>query len=360
MKKKSVQTYLLISNAIMVLVVLLIFLFLNTGIFKIFAKGEVSEFNNANFTMLFLLDGLACIVVLVLVSLIFTKMIIKRIKEPLDKLSEASKKIQNGNLDDSIEYSGNIEFEDVCNTFNEMQLSLKKEKEQNLKYEKARIDMVNGIAHDVRTPLTVIKGNVKTILDGIVTDEDKKKSFLETAYKKTDELDRLLSQLLYFSRVETGNIPMNIEKINISEFCYNYVFSKNDDNKYENIKFDVACDSKNTKIFGDAECLERIFNNLLENSVKYSNKTPLNININVSSNDNVHIVFKDNGIGVSEDKINRIFEEFYRVDESRNTKNGNGLGLYIVKNLVEAMGGSVSAYNDDGLAIDIVLKKERD
>lgn len=109
----------------------------------------------------------------------------------------------------------------------------------------------------------------------------------------------------------------------------------------------------------DAEQLQRVFDNLLENSRKYGSVTPLHVRITLErSKKGFSICFSDNGVRVAEEKLPYIFDEFYRVDESRNQKEGNGLGLYIVKYLIEAMGGSVRAENADGLMIFMEMREE--
>ena len=160
------------------------------------------------FILLFLTDGFLCIAGLLLVSQLFTKNLVDHIMEPLDALSEGATRIRENDLTQDIEYSGEIEFENVCNTFNEMRRSILAGQEKNQKYEKARTDMIAGISHDLRTPLTAIRGTLKGLMDGVVSAPEHQKRFLETAYRRTGDMDVLLNQLFYLSKLEKEKIPI--------------------------------------------------------------------------------------------------------------------------------------------------------
>lgn len=380
MKKQSVRKRIFWSNAIMVLVTLLIFLIINICVIEIYAdsieadlmmsvqnvqdKNSLENFvedwtiHRNEFILYFLIDGLLCIGVLIMISLRFTRNLTNHIMEPLLALAEGAKRVRSNDLSQNVEYQGEYEFENVCDAFNDMQKHILEEQEKNRKYEKARTDMIAGISHDLRTPLTAIKGTVKALLDGIVDTPEKQKKFLHTAYKRTGDMDVLLNQLLYLSKIETGNVPFVLHKIEISQFIRNYVTGKQEflDSSKEELLFlnnDICMD-----VVIDAEQMQRIFDNLLENCRKYCEKDFITMKIELArTQDGVQICFRDNGIGVPEDKLPFLFDEFYRADESRNKKEGNGLGLYIVKYLVEQMAGIVYAKSEDGFAVYMELKK---
>lgn len=378
MEKRTVKRRIFISNAMMVIVTLASFFVLNLAIIKIYLKsaetelrmtaeqmlktkepGELLEnwiFHQNEILLLFAIDGIICIIILVMTSQIFTKNLTKHIMEPLNILAEGAERIKNNDLTGKIQYTGDIEFESVCDTFNGMRESILQEQEKNRKYEKARTDMIAGISHDLRTPLTAVKGTVKGLMDGIASTPKQQEIFLKTAYRRTEEMEALLKQLFYFSKMETGNMPLECKEIAIAEFLQNYVEEKQEtmDREQENI---VLNDNGiRAEIVADTEQLRRILDNLLENSKKYGEKSPLEIEIVLGrTKKGLDICFKDNGVGVPKEKLSHIFEEFYRGDESRNKQEGNGLGLYIVEYLVKAMGGIVWAENQNGLAVHLEL-----
>lgn len=386
MGKKTVKKRIFISNALMVLITLFLFLIINVIIVKVYSESMEQEFKayiesgqavdeeelkeiisdftirKNGFIALFLADGILCIAGLVIISQLFTKRLVNHIMEPLELLSDGAERIKNNNLTQEIVYSGDVEFENVCHTFNDMQKHILMEKEKNRKYEKARTDMIAGISHDMRTPLTAVRGTIKGLIDGVASTPEQQGRFLETAYRRTGDMDVLLNQLFYLSKLETGNMPLNFNEIELADFITNYVKEKRA--LLESEQISITSDTKGVmgKALADPEQLRRIFDNLLENSRKYGERIPLQIKITLDRiQEGFCISFLDNGVGVPEDKLPYLFDEFYQIDESRNRKEGNGLGLYIVKYLIEAMGGSVRAENAEGLVIHMefpLSKKE--
>lgn len=380
MGKQTVRRRIFISNALMVLVTLFILLMINAVFLKAYSEyiehgledsieGVLDEdgleellegytIRRNEFILLFLADGMICIAVLVVVSQIFTRKLVNHIMEPLDALADGAERIRKNDLTQDIQYSGDAEFENVCHSFNEMRGAILAGQEKNRKYEKARTDMIAGISHDLRTPLTAIRGVVKGLLDGVASTPERQKKFLETAYRRTGDMDLLLNQLFYLSMLETGNMPFDFKTIEISDFIRNYVKGKQEILENEQAEMTADIEGITGYVSVDPKQLQRIFDNLLENSRKYGSVTPLKIKISLERNkEGFCICFSDNGVGVPEEKIPFIFDEFYRADESRNKKEGNGLGLYIVRYLTEAMGGSVRAENSGGLAVYLGLKE---
>lgn len=380
MEKGTVKRRIFISNAMMVLVTLVIFLMINLFVIKFYSESIEEEFKASaekvvdvdemddllegftihrnEFILIFGADGILCIAVLLIISQLFTKNLTERIMEPLDALADGAKRIRDNDLTQEVEYTGEIEFENVCAAFNDMRKSILTEQEKNRKYEKARTDMIAGISHDLRTPLTAIKGTIKGLLDGIASEPEQQKKFLEAAYRRAGDMDLLLNQLFYLSKIETGNMPISIQKIEISAFLHNYVKAKKGGVETDTEEININTRGIRAEMSVDPEQFQRILDNLLENSRKYGEKVPLVIDISLHKTPRgLSVCFKDNGVGVPEEKLPHIFEEFYRGDESRNKKEGNGLGLYIVKYLMEAMGGSVRAENADGLAVYLELRK---
>jgi signal transduction histidine kinase len=329
---------------------------------KVYAiAGEYHDFWSGKNSLsalliLLLIDGIFCIGALLIISQIFTRRLIEHITNPLDALSEGAKRMKEGNFSEPVKYKGDIEFEYVCDAFNEMQEHITEANAEKESYEKARVEMVAGISHDLRTPLTAIRGTIKGLKDGVATTPELREKFLDTAYRRTIEMDRLLERLFYFSKLETGNMPLLFEKTEWSEYLEAYVKRYELLIENESIKIKIKDVKKGLFSNFDREQMKRILDNILENSKKYAVTDKLEITINIYE-EHAYVVLEisDNGCGVSEDKLPHIFEQFFRGDESRNIKEGNGLGLYIVKYLVDAMGGSVDAENSNGLTIRIRL-----
>ena len=233
MKTQTVEKRIFVLNAWMVIITLILFLTINVGMIRVYTEAIEHEFqasveriagddvleelladytiHKKAFGVVVLADGLLCAAGLIVVSQIFSRKLAKRIMTPLHILTEGANRIQNKDLTQAVVYQGDLEFEEVCAAFNEMQQSILTEQERNQKYEKARTDMIAGVSHDLRTPLTAIRGTIKAILDGVVSAPEQEKRFLQTAYRRTGEMDVLLNQLFYLSKLETGNMPLNLE-----------------------------------------------------------------------------------------------------------------------------------------------------
>jgi signal transduction histidine kinase len=310
----------------------------------------------------FILVGCATIIILLGVSQLFTNRLVKRLMKPVNNLIAASKRIEEGNLKEPIIYTGYDEFETVCASFNQMQHHLLEEQQQIASYEKARTDMVSGISHDLRTPLTSVKGYIKGLKDGVANTPEKQMQYLDIAYGKACEMDVLLQRLFYFSKMETGNMPFYKTVVNFNEFVNNFVEGCRQDLATKGVIISSDSSANNPMVSIDMEQMQRVFTNLTENSIKYGDKKELEIEILLTQEKNwLVIVVSDNGNGVENDKLPHLFEQFYRGDESRSSKNGegNGLGLYIAKYIVEAHDGTIMAENDNGLKVTIKIPLER-
>ncbi|PAD37119.1 HAMP domain-containing sensor histidine kinase [Terribacillus saccharophilus] len=310
------------------------------------------------FLIIFLLVGLASIAVLILISQLLTKRLVKHIMTPIHQLTESAKRIEEGDLSTPIIYTGNDEFEIVCASFNQMQFHLKEEQDKNATYEKARTDMITGISHDLRTPLTSVKGYIKGLQDGIANTAEKQAQYLSIAYKKASDMDVLLQRLFYFSKLETGNLPFFPVETDLGKFAQKFVLDIQDDLKHKNASIRVEISDGIHPVRIDKEQIRQVLANLVENALKYARVEPLELSLKVSRENEYQVLnFADNGNGVSPEKLPHLFEQFYRGDESRNSKNsdGNGLGLYIVKYIIEAQGGTVIAENNQGLKFTMTL-----
>jgi signal transduction histidine kinase len=377
MKRQTVKTRIFIANAWMIFVTIALVGLINIGVIKLYWESIEQEWqlsmqtmaatadmghllkqwtvHQQSFYVLLLVDILVCAGIWIVVSLFFTGKLASQIMKPLHALEQGAQRIRDNDLTQDIIYHGEEEFEDICHAFNQMQAHILAEREKNKAYETSRTEMIAGISHDLRTPLTAIRGSIKGILDGVVKGEQQNK-FLQMAYRRTEEMNKLLTQLFELSKLETGNMPLHLQKTNLFDWVSTYIEEKREQGDSVEWIEELSQDTGSVRI--DREQMHRIFDNLLENSRKYAEVQPIQISISGKETEQeVLLRFADNGQGVPEEKLASIFEEFYRTDASRKKKEGNGLGLYIVKNLIELMGGQVWAKNEAGLAIYIQLPK---
>jgi len=229
--------------------------------------------------------------------------------------------------------------------------------EKSAKYEKARTEMISGISHDLRTPLTSVKGFIKGMIDGVANTPEKREQYLKISYQKACDMETLLQKLFFFSKLETGNMPFFTKRIDINHWIHNYVLEKGGEGKEKHYEIQAASAEEPYYVMADVDQMKRVLDNLVENSLKYANTDKLKIVISSEQKDGeVYLYFSDNGEGIAEDKLPHVFEQFYRGDESRNSKtDGSGLGLYVCEYIIEQQDGRIQAYNKDGFMVEIVM-----
>lgn len=313
------------------------------------------------FIIKFIIVSLVSLSFVLFIAFLFSRIIIKRIMKPTLLLSEGAKRVKSGNYNENIVYKNNDEFDELIDNFNDMQKHLKEETEKNKRYQESKLEMINGINHDIRTPLTAVKGYIKGIQDGIANTDEKRKQYLSIAYKRTMDIERLLNNLFDTFNYETGEIKLDKTKTDILKFINDFVKNKEDELTCKNVKINVNKLSTKEFVYIDKVQFSRVFENLLNNAIKYSKTENLVIDIKIwREKGNIKISFKDNGIGVKEENLKYLFNEFYKEDNSRtNSKeNGSGLGLFIVKTIVESHNGTISVKNKKGLYFEITLKGE--
>ncbi len=330
------------------------------GTYSIFAVGgrtdNPNEFNY--FLQWFLIYGIIVVAIILLLSQLFTRKMAWHILRPLNALTDGAKRIEKGDLSKPVIYTGKDEFASVCTAFNHMQEYLLKEREKTAALERARTDLITGISHDLRTPLTSVKGYIKGLRDGVASTPEKRQQYLSIAYEKACDMDVLLQKLFYFSNLEAGNLPLSLTCEDLGDFARRFAKNIGDELYYKNIKMTVDTTSVPHPVKIDTEQMRRVMLNLTENAIKYANAESLVLRISVwRENDMEHLLFADNGQGVPEEHLPNLYQRFWRGDEARSAKSGegSGLGLYIVKYIVEAHGGYVTAKNNNGLHIKISL-----
>ncbi len=303
-------------------------------------------------------SGLAAIVVIVLLNLAFTRYQVKQLLQPVEELTEAAQRVERGELSQPLNYGKQDEFTAVFTAFDHMQEHLLAEREKNAAYERARTDLVSGISHDLRTPLTSVKGYLKGLRDGVANTPEKQRQYVDIAYRKACDMDVLLQRLFYFSKMETGALPIFLERADLGEFVRKFTVEAGRELAEKGGTVEVRGAPAPHPVRIDTEQMIRVLSNLTNNAVQYAGAEPLALTLTVwRERDRERLRFADNGQGVPEDQLPHLFEQFWRGDQARTSRGGegSGLGLYIVKYIIEAHGGTVTARNDHGLVFEIAL-----
>ena len=300
----------------------------------------------------FLIQLLTSVVAIILLTAVILVLWIYRgIVRPLNKLRRATYEIREGNLEYEIKENGDDEIGQLCSDFEEMRIRLKELIDAKLKSERDSKELFSNISHDLKTPLTAIKGYTEGIMDGVADTKEKQDRYLKTIYKKASEMTLLVDELLYYTKVDADTIAYNFSEIDLGSYFDDCLEEYSVDAQMQNIKMQYSNEIKSgTKVIADAEQLKRVINNIIGNSVKYMARDDGTIMIRLSElNEDVKIEIGDNGIGIPQKDLPHIFDRFYRADASRNSqKGGSGLGLAIAKKIIEDHGGIIWADSKEG------------
>jgi two-component system phosphate regulon sensor histidine kinase PhoR len=223
--------------------------------------------------------------------------------------------------------------------------------------EQMRKDFVANVSHELKTPVTSIKGFTETLLDGAMNQKDTLEAFLTIILKESERLQSLILDLLELSKIEQQGFILNIQKLDLHHLLEEVITMLNVKAAEKNIRMELVCKQDQMMIEGDTDRLKQVFINLIANALAY---TPNNGEVTVillAHGEHVRIHVKDTGVGIEKKEIPRIFERFYRVDRARSRNSGGtGLGLAIVKHLVEAHHGFISVRSEIGKGSEFIIE----
>ncbi|MDD3164504.1 MAG: HAMP domain-containing sensor histidine kinase [Oscillospiraceae bacterium] len=311
----------------------------------------------------FNLVGLIAIVLVLVCSTLLSSRLLKKLLRPVNALVRGAGRVAAGDLSQRIDASREDDLKPVVSAFNEMQARLQEQRVQSEASEKARIDMIAGISHDLRTPLTSVKGYIKGLRDGVANTPEKQARYLDVAYRKSCDMEALLQKLFDFSRMETGNWQLCREMVSLSAFAADFCAEAQEELLQKGAALELSSTPGAHLTSLDRGQMNRVLANLTENALKYAKVQPLQLTIRVwREYDAERLSFADNGAGVPESQLAQLFDEFWRGDASRSPKNGegSGLGLYISKCIVQAHGGTITVKNENGLRFDVTLPARED
>ncbi|MFR8599230.1 MAG: sensor histidine kinase [Clostridioides difficile] len=276
-----------------------------------------------------------------------SKRFVKNINQPLHLLIDASKKIKEKDLDFEIDYYSDNELGKLCSAFSEMKDELKGSLSAQWKMEQERVEMVEALAHDLKSPLSIIFGYTDALIGNNTDDNEKLHRYLTVIRENTEKSAALVQKMQYTSDLEKSNIQLNLVPINLPEFLRQKVQDYELQAHQKEVELILKMQGNiQSPIQIDVDRLTRIFDNIISNSLQY---TPSGGNISITVKDEKNCIsyeICDSGRGFSSKDLKKALDKFYRGDEARQTKGGHsGLGLYIVKQLVEQLGGSVKIEN---------------
>lgn len=338
--------------------VLRIYLFETAGL-EFYVQGSA----NPRLSETFVADMFVAIILIFLfMTFIFRHWIGKGMVIPISELSVAMQKIKDGNLDYQLDNKYAGEMGDLFENYEDMRLRLKESIDEEIENERKNKELISNISHDLKTPITAIKGYMEGIMDGVADTPEKMDRYVKTVYNKANEMDRLINELTIYSKIDSNRIPYNFHRINVNEFFQDCVEEVGLDLESKDIELNFYnLLSPDTRVIADPEQIRRVISNIIGNSIKYMDKAHGIIEIRIlDAIDSIRVEIEDNGRGISQKDLSRIFERFYRTDASRNsTKGGSGIGLSIVKKIIEDHGGYIWATSkeNEGTCMHFVLRK---
>ena len=305
---------------------------------------------------------ISAFVILISVALVVGLWVYRSIAVPLVKLKKATQNIKEGNQDFVLDVEGKEEFSEICQDFEEMRRRLKESTEEKSLMEKENRELISNISHDLKTPITAVKGYVEGIMDGVADTPEKMDRYVRTIYNKTNEMDHLINELTFYSKIDTNRIPYTFSKLNVEDYfadCSEEVGLELETRGIELVYANYV--EKDVMVIADGEQIRRVIHNIISNAIKYMDKPKGIIQIRIKDvGDFIQIEIEDNGKGIGPKDLPYIFDRFYRTDVSRNSsKGGSGIGLSIVKKILEDHGGKVWATSRLGIGtiMYFVLRK---
>lgn len=299
-------------------------------------------------------------IVIVIINLLLIVAVSNSIMGPLNKLKEATKLIAAGKFDFEMDYTGDDELTEVLSNFDYMRTKLLESTEQQKKYEENRKELIAGISHDLRTPLTSIKGYVSGLIDGIADSPERRTQYLTIIYNTACDLDKLVDELFLFSKLDADKIPFDFVVTELDNYLascieeFRFTYSKN------NIVVTYAnvCNGP-VYVSLDPDRFARVLINIADNSSKYKVNPVGSIHVTMyrENDDFVCVSIKDDGKGMDRKYADKIFDSFYRNDPARtNPVKGSGLGLSIAKQIVTRHGGRIHAETNIGEGMNIIIE----
>ena len=311
----------------------------------------------------FLIDVLFCVgFILIFTAAVMTFWIYRSVMQPLRKMQIAAKNIKEGNLDFELKPVADDEMGRLSQDLEEMRIRLRDNAEEKLRYDKESKELISNISHDLKTPVTAIKGYAEGIMDGVADTPEKMQKYIRTIYNKADEMNTLINELTFYSKIDTNRIPYNFNTLSVNDYFEDCAEDLSLELEAKNVEFGYFnYVEKDVKVIADAEQIKRVIHNIVNNSLKYMDKPKAKINLRVKDvGDFVQVELEDNGKGIAAKDLPNIFDRFYRTDASRNSsKGGSGIGLSIVKKIIEEHGGKIWATSreETGTTMCFVLRK---
>ncbi|MCD1259692.1 HAMP domain-containing histidine kinase [Paenibacillus athensensis] len=305
---------------------------------------------------------IALAIILILTHSLLTYFVSRSIVTPLRELKQAMKRMKAGDLDVQVRIDSKDEIGELSLAFEQMRRELRQSMDTQAQYENNRKELISNISHDLRTPLTALRGYIDGLGDGIADTPQKRQKYMEIISAKAEEMEHLIDELFLYSKLDLKQLPFHFEQVELAAFLADWSEELAFELGKQGVDFTAELDLAPVNLSLDRDKIRRVFANMIDNALKYMNKPEKRLQLRAyAANDVVCIELEDNGLGIDAEALPHIFERFYRADPSRNSHTGgSGLGLAISKQIVEGHGGTIHAASVKGewtrISIHLPLK----
>lgn len=291
---------------------------------------------------------LICTVIIAVSTTVVTRLMVRSIERPIKSLTDSVESIKNGCLSFEVMGSDYDELNELCEGFDEMRRGLIAADEREADMKRERSLLIANISHDLKTPITAIKGYIDGINDGVADTPEKLKRYLDTIRRKADTIDNLVNNLSIFSKLELSRLEFSFAEGDLRELLYDTLESCRLDLDSVGIHLEAELGNEPLIVRMDAEKIRRVLSNIIENSIKYRRPESERLTVTArKSGGSVYVFIEDDGMGIDPAELNKVFDSFYRTDESRTSQiKGNGLGLGIARQIIRRHGGKLWLKSD--------------
>jgi two-component system phosphate regulon sensor histidine kinase PhoR len=249
----------------------------------------------------------------------------------------------------------------LARSLNEMADELQLKIESMKKMDRVRTDFVANVSHELKTPLTSIKGFIETLEDGAINDKANAERFLSIIKKHAERLNSIINDLLSLTELELGKDRIENSRFSLKDLLDEVILGFGHTLSVKQLSLNLNAKGNDFNFMGDRSRIEQVFVNLIDNAIKYT-KIAGNVKISLfERKSDFLITVEDNGIGISKEHLERVFERFYTADKARSRElGGTGLGLSIVKHIISLHNGSIDIVSevDEGTKVTLVLSKQ--
>ncbi|MGN0075541.1 MAG: ATP-binding protein [Parafannyhessea sp.] len=297
----------------------------------------------------------AVVLAVVLMNRFCQRYVYDRITGPIGQLERGVEHVSAGDLSYRVNYRGDDEFGPIARSFDQMAQGLEDAAAREEHERRARQELVACISHDLRSPLTSIRGYAEGLLDGIATTPERQRRYASRIVAKTEQMSELVSQLFLFSKLDLGDFSHQERRCDLADYARKLVEKNADDYARRGIGLRLGT-VESASALADASLLERAVTNVLDNAVRYAPGCTVTASV-LGAPGRPRLVLADDGPGVPDEALPHLFELFYRDDPARSAqKGGSGLGLAIVRRAMDAMGGTARALRTEGGGLTIELE----